>query len=440
MTQPVVPTVVQWSDIAAAGGVDAWIVAELTRRGLRDSSDTSQMSDSERKNFKAKREEERKVRRELKKATWSAYRQAHIVHVGFPIFYHDTVDVDRFDVPEAEERLKVNGLPPMKDAQELAKLLELTIPRLRWLVFHREVDSGTHYRRWRIPKRSGGERLISAPKHDLKRVQSFIAQNIVEHLPVHGLVHGFLRGRSIRTNALVHARSDVVVKLDLEDFYPSITLPRVKGMFRKAGYGEQVATLLALLCTESPRDEMVIRGKTFYVATGPRSLPQGAPTSPSITNAICLKLDMRLSGLARKMGVAYTRYADDLTFSWSGKPKQENAVARLLRAVEMVANEEGFKVHRKKTRVMRKGSRQSVTGLVVNEAGGRPVARVPREYVRALRAAIKNRELGRPGQGEPLAVLKGRAAHVFMADPVKGRAFLERIGRLEAKNEQGGDR
>ncbi|MGC4118592.1 MAG: reverse transcriptase family protein [Myxococcales bacterium] len=429
---------VQWQDIVAAGGVDPWIDAELKRRGLRESVDTSKLNDAEKKLYKARREEEGKVKRELKKLSWAAYKRAHLVHVGAGVFYHDTVDHDRFDLADLEERLKANGLPELKDAEALAKALEITIPRLRWLVFHREVDSGTHYRRWRIPKRSGGERLISAPKHDLKRCQKWIATSLVEHLPVHGAAHGFLIDRSIKTNALVHARSKVVIKLDLKDFYPSITLPRVKGLFRKAGYNEQVATLLALLCTESPRDEMVIRGKTFYVATGPRSLPQGAPTSPSITNALCLKLDLRLAGLAQKLGLHYTRYADDLTFSFKQEPPQKKAVARLLRAVEEIAGSEGFKVHQDKTRVMRSGARQSVTGLVVNAAAGRPLVRVPREFVRELRAAIKNRELGREGHGEPLAVLRGRAAHVYMADPVKGREFLERIGKLEARQATSG--
>ncbi len=435
------PAQVKWSDIAAAGGIDAWIHAELQRRGLRDGTDPSTLSDAEKKAYKARREEERRVRGELRKACWAAYKAAHVVHVGAGVFYHDTVDVDRFDAPDAAERLKANGLPELKDAQALADALGVTIPKLRWLVYHREVDSGTHYRRWRIPKRSGGERLISAPKKELKEAQRWVARNVVEHLPVNGRAHGFLVGRSIKTNALAHLASAAVVKLDLKDFYPSVTLRRVKGLFRKAGYNEQVATLMALLCTESPRDELVLRGRTWFVATGPRSLPQGAPSSPGITNAICLRLDLRLSSLAKKMGLRYTRYADDLTFSWKDpKAEQGNLVGRLLKAVEVIAQAEGFRVHPEKTRVMRKGSRQAVTGLVINEAKGRPAARVPREYVRELRAAIKNRELGRPGHGEPLAVLRGRAAHVFMADPAKGRALLERIGRLEAKQqERGGD-
>jgi len=149
---------------------------------------------------------------------------------------------------------------------------------------------------------------------------------------------------------------------------------------------------------------------------------------------LCLRLDCRLSGLARKLGCRYTRYADDLTFSWHGRDKSD--VGTLLRAVTMIVRAEGFAVHASKTRVMRSGARQKVTGLVVNAAPGRPPARVPRETVRRLRAAIKNRELGRPGKGESLEQLKGMAAFVMMTDRERGRGFMARIDRLIAARSQ----
>jgi hypothetical protein len=302
------------------------------------------------------------------------------------------------------------------------------VSRLRWLVFHREVDSGTHYHRWQIPKRTGGFRLISAPKPDLKRAQTWIARRVSEHLPVHGAAHAFLTGRSTVTNARVHAGARVVVKFDLADFYPTVTFPRVKGIFRKAGYREQVATILALLCTESPREQMVLRGRPYFVATGPRSLPQGAPTSPSLANTVCLKLDGRLTGLAHKLGARYTRYADDLTFSFHGETA---SVGLLLRAVTGIVEDEGFAVHTRKTRVMRSGGRQKITGLIVNAPNREvPVARVPRKKVRELRAAIKNRELGREGRGETLEQLRGWAAYVYMTDEKRGRQLLDRLNRL----------
>jgi RNA-directed DNA polymerase len=421
----------KWSDIEAAGNIRNWVDAELGRRGLRDEGvDVSKLSDKKRKEYKAAREEERKVRRELMVKAWRVYRQNHLVHVGVGVWYHDTADIDRWDIPDLEGRRALNEVPQLADVHALATKLALTIPRLRWLIYHREVDTGTHYVRWTVPKRSGkGRRLISAPKPDLKRAQSWVARNITEHLPVHGAAHGFLTGRSILTNAREHAGARLIIKFDVREFYPTVTLRRVKGLFRKAGYGEQVATVLALLCTECPRDEIEIGGRKHYVATGPRSLPQGAPTSPSITNALCVRLDARLTGLSRKLGFRYTRYADDLTFSFHGPGKIP--VGRLSKAVGDVVADEGFVVHPGKTRVMRSGGRQKVTGLVVNKApDGRPEARVPRKVIRELRAALHNREHGKPGKGESLEQLQGMAAFVHMCDPAKGAEFMRRLSAL----------
>jgi hypothetical protein len=417
-----------WADVAAAGGIRDWVDAEVSRLGLIDPGVPAAMSDAEKKQYKARRVEERKVRRELYAKAWLAYKRAHVVHLGAGVWWHDTADVDRFDADDPERRRRELALPELTDVEAFAKAVGLTIPRLRWLSYHREVDSGSHYRRWSVPKRDGSMRLISAPKPELKAAQRWIAHEVTEHLPVHGAAHGFLAGRSILTNARVHAGARVVVKLDIRGFYPTVTYRRVKGLLRRAGLTEQVATMMALLATECPREEVVTHGKKYYVATAPRSLPQGAPTSPSITNALCLRLDCRLSGLARKLGARYTRYADDLTFSWHGAATPE--VGALIHATAAIVRAEGFEVHAKKTRVMRKGGRQQVTGLVVNAAPERPDARVPRATVRRLRAAIKNRELGRAGKGETLEQLKGMAAFVMMTDRVRGKAFMDRLDAL----------
>jgi hypothetical protein len=420
-----------WADVAAAGGIREWVDAQIARQGLADPGTTAGLNDAELKLYKARRDDERRVRRELYRRAWQAYRRSHIVHLGPGVFWHDTADVDRFDADDPEARRQANALPALAGVEVLAKALGLSIPRLRWLAYHREVDTSTHYHRWQVPKRDGTLRLISAPKPELKAVQRWITREVTEHLPVHGAAHGFVTGRSIVTNARVHAGARIIVKLDIRGFYPTVTMRRVKGLLRRAGLGEQVATVMALLATESPREEVITHGRTHYVALGPRSLPQGAPTSPSITNALCLRLDCRLSGLARKLGCRYTRYADDLTFSWHGGAASR--VGTLLRGVGMIVRAEGFEIHQKKTRVMRSGARQKVTGLVVNQVPvDQPTARVPRKTVRELRAAIRNRELGRPGRGETLEQLKGMAAFVMMTDRDRGRAFMERIERLIA--------
>ncbi len=421
----------RWADVAAAGGIREWVDAQIAKQGLTDPGVPSSMTDAEKKQYKARREEERRVRRELYKRAWNAYKRSHIVHLGPGVFWHDTADVDRFDADDPAKALQDNALPSLPDVDSLAKALGLSIPRLRWMSYHRDVDTGTHYRRWLVPKRDGSSRLISAPKKELKAAQRWIMREVTEHLPVHGAAHGFIKGRSILTNAVVHADAKVVVKFDILGFYPTVTTRRVRGLLRRAGLTEQVATLMAMLATESPREEVETHGKKHYVATGPRSLPQGAPTSPSITNALCFRLDCRLSGLARKLGARYTRYADDLTFSWHGDAKTH--IGSLIRAVTMIVGAEGFKIHTKKTRVMRNGARQKVTGLVVNKAPENiPSARVPRSTVRHLRAAIKNRELGRPGKGESLEHLAGLAAFVMMTDRAKGEAFMDRIKKLIA--------
>ena len=420
----------QWADIAAAGGIREWVDAQIAKQGLTDPGGTASMNDAEKKLYKARREEERRVRRELYTRAWLAYKREHVVHLGPGVWWHDTADVDRFDADDPEKKRQDNALPTLADVEAFARTLGTSVAKLRWLAYHRDVDSGTHYKRWLVPKRDGSQRLISAPKPDLKAAQRWIMREVTEHLPVHGAAHGFLIGRSIVTNANVHAGAKIVVKMDIRGFYPTVTWRRVKGLLRRAGLGEQVATLMALLATESPRQEIVTHGRTYYVATGPRSLPQGAPTSPSITNALCMRLDARLSGLARKLDCRYTRYADDLTFSWHGDAKSD--IGNLLHVVTAIVKAEGFAIHPNKTRVMRSGARQQVTGLVVNHAPGRPPARVPRKRIRDLESAIYNRERGRPGKGETLEQLKGLAAFIMMTDREKGKVLMERIDKLIA--------
>jgi retron-type reverse transcriptase len=251
-----------------------------------------------------------------------------------------------------------------------------------------------------------------------------VLHHIVERLPTHGAAQGFLVGRSIATNAAVHANSRIVLKMDVKDFFPTVTWRKVKGVFRRAGYREQISTLLALLCTEAPREVVKLDGETYYVSLGPRCLPQGAPTSPALTNALCLRLDRRLTGLANKLGWRYTRYADDLTFSLPATAP-DTSPDPLIRLVTRIAAAEGFTIKVEKTRLARSGRRQTVTGLVVNrELPPRP----PRKLRRQIRAALHNLKAGKPlPEGESLARLQGYAAYIFMTHPKLGKKFLEQI-------------
>src|SRR5213075_1210366 len=176
--------VVQWADVAAAGGIREWVDAQIAKQGLADPGASQSMSDAEKKLYKARRDEERRVRRELFRQAWAAYKRAHVVHLGAGVWWHDTADVDRFDAEDPEKKRQDNAVPAINDVDAFAKALGVTVAKLRWLAFHREVDSGTHYHRWLVPKRDGTPRLISAPKPDLKAAQRWIMREVTEHLPV----------------------------------------------------------------------------------------------------------------------------------------------------------------------------------------------------------------------------------------------------------------
>ncbi len=325
--------------------------------------------------------------------------------------------------------LEAAGLPAIRTPGELAGALGLAVARLRWLAFHAEAATRVHYVSFEVPKKSGGTRTLKAPHRTLAACQRWIFDRIVARLPVGPEAHGFVAGRSILTNASPHAGRAIVVNLDLQDFFPSIGYRRARAVFRRAGYSPSVATVLGLLCTECPRREVAFEGTTYHVATGPRGLPQGACTSPGLSNQVARRLDRRLAGLARKLGATYTRYADDLTFS--GDEALDPKVGYLLARVRHLAAAEGFAVNEAKTRVLRRNAAQVVTGLVVNDRPG-----VVRDEVRRLRAILHRARLegldaqNRAGHPEFRAWLRGKIAFVGMARPEVGARLLAEFEAL----------
>jgi retron-type reverse transcriptase len=329
-------------------------------------------------------------------------------------------------------RLAALGLPSLSTPTDLALALNLPIPRLRWLAFHTEAATRVHYVHFTVPKKSGGTRTLSAPHRTLAAAQQWILANIVGRLPVEPPAHGFLPKRSIVTNAQPHSRKAVVVNLDLEDFFPTITFPRVRRVFERVGYSPAVATILALLCTECPRRAVQYDGKVYHVALGPRGLPQGACTSPGLSNQVACRLDRRLGGLAAKLGLTYTRYADDLTFSGNGE--LQNRVGYLLARVRHIAHDEGFAINAKKTRILRRNTVQEVTGLVVNDRPG-----VSRREVRRLRAILHRARFeglerqNRKNHPHFVSWLRGKIAYVSMVRPEVGARLHEELRRLLGK-------
>ena len=261
-------------------------------------------------------------------------------------------------------KLEEQGLPALQTAADVADAIGITTQELAWLTYHRSAARQDHYTRFTIPKRSGGTRVISAPKRKLRTAQTWVLNRLLVSLPVHEAAMAFRPGRSIVTNALPHVGQQIVVRMDLKDFFPSIRFRRVKGLFQHLGYNEGVASILALLCTEAPRVAATLDGVKRYVALGERQLPQGACTSPAITNLLCRRLDARLTGLAKAAGATYTRYADDLVFS---HPDAARWTGHLMTTVQNILTEEGYVLNEEKTKVMRPQHRQVVTGVVVNE-------------------------------------------------------------------------
>ena len=188
--------------------------------------------------------------------------------------------------------------------------------------------------------------------------------------------------------------------------------------------------MLGLICTEPDADEVELDGQCFFVHASERYLPQGAPTSPAITNILCHRFDRRMTGMANKLGFTYTRYADDLTFSASGD-EVEN-FRKLLWRAQSIVKAEGFRVHPKKTRIMRRGRRQEVTGLTVNER-----VSVPRRELRRFRALLYQIEKDGPGgkkwrgsEKHLLSAVRGYAYFIRMVDAEKGEEFVEKIERI----------
>ncbi|WP_331314376.1 reverse transcriptase domain-containing protein [Methylobacterium mesophilicum] len=384
-------------DLIRRRGEIARALADLHRReaAWRDPEAALKEMHRRRKTAALERRRETKLRnardRHARAQAWHARREAEILHLGDGV----SAGLANADTnADAPGRGPAPGLPPLASPKALAEAMGIGLGELRFLAYDRALSTVSHYRRFTIPKKAGGLRRISAPMPRLKRAQYWILDALLAHVPVHPAAHGFVPGRSIVTNAAAHVGRDVVVNLDLKDFFPSLDYRRIKGKFRGLGYAEPVATVLALLCTEPDVDAVEIDGARLYAARGPRRLPQGAPTSPALTNLVCTRLDARLAGLAGSLGFTYTRYADDLTFSASGEAAGK--VGALLKYVHAIVAGEGFTVHPDKTRVMRRGRHQEVTGLTVNERVG-----VPRETLRRFRALLHGLERHGPAGTEP---------------------------------------
>lgn len=450
-----------WEQIKSLGGKDEFVLNEMKRLGFWDTSKgVPQVSESLReqrkdletelrqalekqavyrnkkkmlREMRQKRMAEAKQRRSATKEkrqklqaekaiAWAEAQQKDIEWLG------PAVSAGLQKKESNVLQLETFGLPVFDGVAGFAEAMKVPLNELRFLAYDRRVARTTHYRRFQISKKTGGFREISAPAPRLKAAQHWLLEQVLYKVELHEAAHGFVPQRSIVSNAAPHVGAEVVINMDLKDFFPSVSYRRVKGVFQGLGYSEQLATIMALICTEPQTDAVELDGQTYHVHKGERRLPQGAPSSPAITNILCWRLDRRFAGMAKSLGWTYTRYADDLTFSKAADDTRD--VNRILWQARQIVENEGFTLHPDKIKVMRRNSRQEVTGVVVNEK-----LNVPRAKLKQFRAVLHRLETQGAaavnfGQGQVLESIKGFTHYVKMVNPEKGVALKAELDRI----------
>jgi hypothetical protein len=318
---------------------------------------------------------------------------------------HVPVRAHQWLIPEAT-MVPVAGPPsafklfPLPSHHELARCLDVRIDELEWFADLHHMNAVrapslalAHYHyRW-VAKARGGWRLLEAPKARLKHMQRWLLHHVLAPIPAADAAHGFVAGRSVRTFVAPHVGRAVVVRLDLQDFFASVSRARVAALLRRVGYPRRIAATLSGLCTAPTPDQVLAAHpreradltQRFLANQRLRDphLPQGAPTSPALSNLAAWRLDRRLAGLAAAFGATMTRYADDLAFS--GDETFARSLRFFLPRAGAIALEEGFHINHRKTRVMHRGRRQHLCGVVINDR-----MNLPRRERDRLRAILHN--------------------------------------------------
>ena len=304
-------------------------------------------------------------------------------------------------------RLIQNQLPVIFDLDHLCKLLGVSKKYLVKIIFATE----RFYKTAKIPKKKSGEfREVVIPTNGLMYIQRWILDNVLYNLHISDFSTGFRKEYSIVDNANPHVNKDCILNLDIKDFFPSITFERVFLIFYYHGYTKELSYYLAKLCTLNER------------------LPQGAPSSPYISNIICLKLDKRLSVLASNLGADYSRYADDITIS-GPKYIKDN-----INFFESIIIDEGFACNHEKKRTVFRHERQMVTGLVVNDK-----VKVPKKTKNYLRQQIyyckrfgvyNNLKWQNCDKSNYKSHLYGLAYYIFMVEEQRGKKFLDELDTI----------
>lgn len=291
-------------------------------------------------------------------------------------------------------------LPVIYDARQVREILRLE--QIQADCYHTFVINGKHK-----------EREITAPSRGIKQRQQWILEEILEKQDISNNCHGFVKNRSILTNARMHMGHKNILNLDIQDFFPSVTQDMVKSLFQQTGYGESAAEALAKICC--------YEGK----------LPQGAPTSPYISNLILKNMDQELENFCQKKDITYTRYADDMSFS------SNQEIYGHLKDIRAVIQRYSFQINEKKTCYYQDPHRKIVTGLVVKETE----VCVPKKFKRKLRQEIYycrqlgvQKHLDNTGNSNCVGFkeyMYGKAYFVAMVEPETGEKYLKELDEIE---------
>jgi retron-type reverse transcriptase len=328
-------------------------------------------------------------------------------------------------------------IPLIATPGDLATWLGIFTPELEWLSDHRRSHASAakaplqHYRYALIQKRNGDPRLLESPKPNLKSIQRKILSEILNKIPLHPAAHGFAKQKSCLTNARIHAAENFVITFDLQNFFPTITLPRIHGLFRALGYPHPVARHLAGLCTTiTPKTILQSLPTQTHARHATPHLPQGAPTSPALANLLAYKLDHRLQKLSLSANANYTRYADDLAFS--GPESFRKSIKSFAKTVTTIITEEGFTLNPSKTSQMPAHQSQKITGITINRH-----CNIPRNDYDALKATLHNCLRTGPAaqthnnHSDFRRHLEGRIAWMAQINPQKAAKLLRLFDQID---------
>ncbi len=334
------------------------------------------------------------------------------------------------------EKLIDQDLPVIFSLADFAGKIDLSFKRIKNIA----ESPDSHYKNYKLRKKQGGYRWINSPDELLKSIQYWIYKFILSQIPSHDSSFGFVPKRSIADNASLHTKQEIILNVDLYRFFDSVTQQRVFGVFKRLGYHPNLAFSFAQLLTvqhgyqywKEIENEKVFPEK--FLNAKPSCLPQGSPASPAIANIVCYRLDNRFKKLAESLGVNYSRYADDLTFS--GKLKNIPS----LNTIRKIITEEGFFINEKKIKYNRRSYRQEVTGLVVNDG-----VRVKRKFKQKVRTELHHcikygpenhlEWLQKNKQQEKKAnyrdYLLGKICFIYSIEKEVGKKYLEMYNQIE---------